>query len=122
MVQLLLTVSLLGFCLPVSAPTQNTPRFEDYAVAVYTGRIQRPKWIHPGPSGEWRDKLGKLVEPPEINFAGKYFVAVHSCGTSCRYYTMTDLSSGRELNIWTVSLPPNLHLPRAKAIPTSLTS
>jgi len=48
---------------------------------------------------EWRDKLGKLVEPPRINFAGKYFVAVHSGGTGCSYYTTTDLSSGQELDL-----------------------
>ena len=26
-------------------------------------------------------------------------MSVHSCGTFCRYYTMTDLSSGRELDL-----------------------
>jgi hypothetical protein len=44
----------------------------------------------------WADDLGKRVEAPVINFAGKYFIAAHSCGTGCRYYTMTDLSTGRE--------------------------
>jgi hypothetical protein len=99
MIQLLLTLSLLGVCFSVRSSTQTTPRFEDYPIAVYNGRIHRPNWIRRGTNGEWRDKLGKLVEAPEINFAGRYFVAVHSCGTSCRYYTMTDLSTGRELNV-----------------------
>lgn len=79
---------------------QVTPaRFEDFEVAVYRGTIHRPKWIRQVANDEWRDEVGKLVEPPEINFAGKYFVSVHSCGTGCRYYTMTDLSSGRELDL-----------------------
>ena len=90
---------LLFFTLPAPLAAQSSPRFEDYGVAVYTGAIHRPKWIRHVGSDEWRDNIGKLVEPPEINFAGKYFVAVHSCGTGCRYYTMTDLSSGRELNL-----------------------
>ena len=66
---------------------------------VYAGKVHKPKWIRRVSGSEWRDDLGKLVAPPEINFAGKYFVAVHSCGTECRYYTLTDLSSGRELDL-----------------------
>jgi hypothetical protein len=94
-----IAVLLLLFTLPAPLTAQSSPRFEDYEVAVYTGAIHRPKWICHVGSDEWRDNIGKLVEPPEVNFAGKYFVAVHSCGTGCRYYTMTDLSSGRELNL-----------------------
>lgn len=78
---------------------QSLPRFEDYEVAVYTGSIRLPKWIRQVDSDEWRDELGKLVDPPEVNFAGKYYVSVHSCGTGCRYYTMTDLSSAREFEL-----------------------
>jgi hypothetical protein len=95
----IVTVSLILLCLTPSLAAQSSPRFEDYEIAVYTGTIHRPKWIRRVRGDEWRDNIGKLVEPPEINFAGKYFVAVHSCGTGCRYYTMTDLSSGRELNL-----------------------
>ena len=113
MIQLLLTLSLLGVCFSAQSPTPAAPTFEDYPIAVYSGRIHRPKWIRRGTSGEWRDQLGKLVEPAEINFAGKYFVSVHSCGTSCRYYTMTDLSTGRELNLLrdfdAVEPPPRTH-------------
>lgn len=90
---------LLFFTLPALLVAQSLPRFEDYGVAVYTGAIHRPKWIRYVGNDEWRDNIGKLVEPPEVNFAGKYFVSVHSCGTGCRYYTMTDLSSGSELNL-----------------------
>jgi len=86
----------VGLTLQVTG--QTSPRFEDYEVAIYRGTIHRPKWIRRVADDEWRDELGKLVEPPEINFAGKYFVSVHSCGTGCRYYTLTDLSSGRELD------------------------
>jgi hypothetical protein len=87
---------LLTLSVPLLADV--LPQFEDYKVPLYRGTIHPPKWIHHGDSGEWRDRLDKLVEEPEINFAGKYFLAVHSCGTGCRYYTLTDLSTGRELN------------------------
>jgi len=92
-----LLLVVLGLTLHVAG--QTSPRFEDYEVVVYRGTIHRPKWIQRGADDEWRDELGKLVESPQINFAGKYFVAVHSCGSGCRYYTMTDLSSGRELDL-----------------------
>ncbi len=85
------------------------PRFENYKVPLYQGKIHLPKWIKRVSDDEWRDNLGKLVEPPNINFGGKYFVAVHSCGTGCRYYTLTDLSSGRELKAlddFTTAEPP----------------
>ena len=95
------SISVLGaLCwLPQSMAAQSSLRFEDYNVKLYTGRIRRPKWIHRDANGEWRDELDKFVDAPIINFAGKYFVALHSCGTYCRYYTMTDLSTGREINL-----------------------
>jgi hypothetical protein len=91
--------ALMFFSLTPSLAAQSSSRFEDYEVPVYTGAIHRPKWIRHVGGDEWRDNLGKLVDPPDVNFAGKYFVVVHSCGTGCRYYTMTDLSSGRALDL-----------------------
>jgi len=82
-----------------SLAAQSPLRFEDYKVKLYTGRIHRPNWIHRGANDEWRDELDKLVEAPIINFAGKYFVAAHGCGNYCAYYTMTNLSSGREIDL-----------------------
>jgi len=90
---------LVTFCFVPSLAAQSLPRFEDYQLPVYKGAFFGPKWIRHITGNEWRDNLGKLVEPPGVNFAGKYFVSAHSCGTGCRYYTMTDLSSGLELNV-----------------------
>jgi len=94
----------------VSVAGQNvSTRFEDHAVSPYQGYVHLPHWIQHGSESDWRDEMGKRVDPPEVNFAGKYFVAAHSCGTGCRYYTLTDLSSGRELDLldrFTTSEPP----------------
>lgn len=93
-------ILLFIICVPlVPAQKKFLPRFKDYKVSLYQGKIHLPNWMHYGSDGESRDELDKLVESPGINFAGKYFVAGHSCGTGCRYYTMTDLSSGRELDV-----------------------
>ncbi|MDQ3816569.1 MAG: hypothetical protein M3362_02620 [Acidobacteriota bacterium] len=78
---------------------QTLPRFEDYPAPLYRGVIHPPEWIHHNSNGTWRDALSKLVSDPEINFAGRYFICVHSCGAGCRYYTLTDLSSGRDFDL-----------------------
>jgi len=89
---------LLLFLITAASSAQNVPRFEDYPMPIYSGKINQPRWIR-HVDGERRDNLGKLADPPEVNFAGKYFIAVHSCGTGCRYYTLTDLSSGLGLDL-----------------------
>ncbi len=104
------TVFLLIICVAsISAQQKRLLPFEYYEVPLYREKIHLPKWIRHVSDDEWRDELDKLVEPPEINFAGKYFIAGHSCGTGCRYYTLTDLSSGRELKVlddFTTAEPP----------------
>ena len=92
-------VALIFSGLTPSSVAQSLRQFENYEVSIYTGAIHRPKWIRHVSGNEWRDGLGKVVDPPEVNFAGKYFVALHSCGSTCRYYTMTDLSSGPDLDL-----------------------
>jgi len=99
MIKPTITILLMFSTLTLRLTAQSSPTFDDYKVAVYTGAMHWPKWIRRVGDDEWRDELDKLVEPPVVNFAGRYFVAVHSCGTGCRYYTMTDLSSGRELRL-----------------------
>lgn len=79
--------------------SESLPSFEDYSTPVYKGKIKRPKWILYNRQDGWRDSLGKLVESPTVNFSGKYFATVHSCGTGCRYYTVTDLTTGKELDM-----------------------
>jgi len=73
--------------------------FENYRAQRYRGKIHLPKWISHDDENEWRDDLGKVVSEPKINFAGKYFMATHSCGTSCSYHTLTDLSTGQDLDL-----------------------
>jgi len=67
-----------------------------HAALPSTAPCLLPDWASQDATGEWRDGLGKAIPKPEINFAGKYFVAAHSCGAGCRYYSATDLSSGMD--------------------------
>jgi len=74
---------------------QQRPKFSDYPAPLYTGRLLIPSYYVK--SGDaWRDDMGKEVAPPTINFAGRYHVGLHSCGTECRYYTLSDLSTGSD--------------------------
>ncbi|HEV8525600.1 MAG TPA: hypothetical protein VGQ71_13975, partial [Terriglobales bacterium] len=93
------TLFLVLFVLSTSLRADVLPQFEDYEVPLYRGAIHPPKWIRHVAGDEWRDDLGKTVDPPEVNFAGRYFIAMHSCGTGCRYYTLTDLSSSRDIEV-----------------------
>ena len=74
------------------------PDFAAYEVAIYDGDLFAADWMTQSESGEWTDQIGKPMNAPDVNFAGKYFIGLHSCGTGCRYYTMTDLSTGRALD------------------------
>ncbi len=56
-----------------------------------------PKGIRRVSANEWRKEFGKLLSPPETNFAGRFHISLNSCGTGCRYYTLTDLSNGKDL-------------------------
>jgi hypothetical protein len=83
-----------------SAIGQQTrlPLFDDYRVPLYRGKIHKPAWSR-HTDDMWVDDLGKLSEEPKINFAGKYFITTHTCGSGCASYSMTDLSNGRELRV-----------------------
>ncbi len=89
-------VTLLILSSAVFAQTRQLPSFDDYPVPLYRGRTLVPKWMM-DVDGSWRDERGKLVDPPEINFAGRYLLVAHGCGTSCRYYTLTDLVTRRDI-------------------------
>jgi len=75
--------------------TLTAPNFSDYPVAVYTGKIYIPSYYTKSKDG-WRDDMGKEVAPIAVNFSGKYYIGLHSCGAECRYYTLSDLSTGKD--------------------------
>jgi hypothetical protein len=94
----LVDIILVGIILIASAKASTRiqiPQFEDYPVAIYTQRIHVPAYyVQHG--DVWRDNMGKQVEAPRINFAGKYYIGLHSCGAECRYFTLSDLKENRD--------------------------
>lgn len=84
---------------PLSSAAVSYPKFEDYPVQKYSGKLFGPKGIQQVAGGGWRNQYGKRVDGPEINFSGKYNIMLESCGTGCRYYTLTDLSTAQTLPV-----------------------
>lgn len=94
-----------AFCLvallqPIQAHADRpaNPVFSDYPATVYKGKLVPPHFLTKN-RDVWRDDMGKMVSPPVVNTAGKFYMAVHSFGTACRYYTLNDLSTGEETRV-----------------------
>ncbi|WP_240154505.1 MULTISPECIES: hypothetical protein [unclassified Burkholderia] len=68
-----------------------------YNAKVFTGNLVIPSYYKKTDYG-WRDDEGKLVDNPHVNFAGKYFIGRHSCGTECIHFSLSDLTSGKDSN------------------------
>ncbi len=65
--------------------------FDQFPVQVFDGKIKLPPEFHKDSDGSWKDELGKPASAPGVNFAGEYYLAAHSCGTCCRFYTLDNL-------------------------------
>jgi len=86
--------ALLGASVLAQTP-QERPKFSDYPAILYKGPLRIPSY-YVKTGDVWRDDMGKEVAPPTINFAGKYHLGLHSCGAECRYFTLSDLSTGQD--------------------------
>lgn len=94
-------IGALVLCLILSSPALaqnrlNNPEFSNYPATIFVGRLMIPPYYVKS-ADVWRDDMGKQVAAPTVNFAGKHYVGLHSCGTECGYYTLSDLSTGKDL-------------------------
>lgn len=76
---------------------KNKVLFDQYRIDVYKGTIHPPSgFVHK--TDGWWDEMGKRINSVEINFAGQYYLGLHSCGAGCRYYSLTNLADGKDLS------------------------
>jgi len=95
----LLMTLYFGFYAGVQGSAQGQARkfqFEKFPTKVYHGRFHTPKGLRKI-DGEWLNEAGKAAEPPQVTFAGEYYLTAHSCGTACRYYQLSNLRLGAEI-------------------------
>lgn len=71
------------------------PSFSAYATSIYHGPTRIPTSYRQSVEGWW-DDMGKQTSVPQINFAGRFYIGLHSCGASCRYFTLSDLKTGKD--------------------------
>lgn len=81
----------------VNSSNKNQVLFDQYKIDVSKEPIQIPSgYTYKGDM--WVDELGKRVDPVKINFAGQYYLGLHSCGAGCRYYTLNNLENKQDLS------------------------
>lgn len=83
---------LLLCCVLLNAEFSN--EFNSYPTKLYQCKYKIPQ-NYKCKNGECRDLMNKLVDL-SINFAGKYSIIAHSCGTGCRFYSMLNLENAEE--------------------------
>ena len=104
----ILTIAALCTAAPVQALAKakdRAPRFADYPVTnLVTMRVAKPKF----PKGEIDDAQQRLLDTvghlgTRTNFAGRYFLAVVGCGTTCVWGAIVHPKSGRVFGVPTVA-------------------
>lgn len=109
----LLLINLL-FAASTAAGRQATPRFEDYAVAVYKGKRAPVNLKSAEGASTFRTRLREGAEKG-VNFAGRYTLVAWGCGTGCLMAGVIDARTGtvyfpKELGgfgVWYFSDNPN---------------
>jgi hypothetical protein len=104
----LLVFALCSSSLVNDAPAQATPapRFEDYAAAVWRGRIAPLDQSRHPLARRYRTVMRQQLAEEGVNFAGHYTLASAGCGTGCSITAIIDARTGRayfpnELSGWT---------------------
>jgi hypothetical protein len=90
-----LTIILL--CAEAALCQQRQFQFDQFPATVYRGQIQVPPGVARHTASGWIDEGLRSVLDPEVNFAGEYWLLAHSCGTYCRWYSLSNLRTGKEI-------------------------
>jgi hypothetical protein len=72
----------------------DAPRFKDYTVPVYTGKLAQPAVRADKRSWLFRTELREAAAEG-ANFAGHYRLTSWGCGTACFQWAIIDVKSGR---------------------------
>lgn len=71
--------------------------FGQYPSQAFEGKYNIPPAYKLQSNGwEYKDENNISIGEIKINFAGKFCVILHSCGSGCRFYSLLDLENGIE--------------------------
>lgn len=71
--------------------------FNQYPSQNFEGKYTIPPAYQLQSNGqEYRDENNLSIGEIKANFAGKFCIILHPCGSGCRFYSLLDLESGRE--------------------------
>jgi hypothetical protein len=93
-IQFLLIIGVFSCANPPVWSQARQFQFEQFPVKIYQGPIHLLDGFHKDEQGAWSDEYDRSVDPPQVGFAGEYYLPVHSCGTGCRYYLLVNLRTG----------------------------
>lgn len=106
----ILAAVALVVCLPCATPAQkgnsDTPRFEDYQVFRWFGKIAPLNQRSHPLARKYRTLMREQIKEAGVNFAGHYTLATVGCGAGCSITAIIDARTGRaffpkELLGWT---------------------
>jgi hypothetical protein len=100
-------IAALGLCAAGGAqakPPERAPRFADYPVAKLSHmRVAKPQVPKSWPEDPRLRLQDSVYSTSRANYAGRYFVAIWGCGTTCVVGAIVEARSGRIIALPTVS-------------------
>lgn len=85
------------FALLCSSTLLISDDFTHYPSQSFEGKYTIPPTYQLQSNGwEYRDENNLSIGEIKANFAGKFCIILHPCGSGCRFYSLLDLESGRE--------------------------
>lgn len=86
---------LMSVLVNVAAQVKDAPRFEDYSVSVWRGRVAPLNLRSHRHARNYRTLMREQLKEAGVNFAGHYTVASAGCGTGCSISAIIDARTGR---------------------------
>jgi len=86
----------------VAALADGPPKFADYPVKVYAGKVAKPRLVTPD-LRDRRETFEAAASDDKVNAAGRYIVVKLPCGSACAAPTLLDARTGKIIELFTIS-------------------
>lgn len=81
---------------------EGPPKFADYPVRVYAGKVALPRLVTPDLRAR-RETFLAAADDGKIDAAGRYIVVKLPCGSTCVAPALLDARTGRIIELFTIS-------------------